>query len=148
MILGSSVVRRCSGGSSTALAETISLLAGSAVTVTNAPDAITEVSANRRAPVDLTGRTEIAAGVAGTTPGGNRIVIRVSTDAGATFHAFASECVVADTAIGAAVGTVLGSFVAIAAADAIPDAILGWFTDGDATPTEDPVYTTVIAVVR
>lgn len=130
------------------LAETIALLAGSAVTVTNAPDAITEVSANRRAPADLTGRTEIAGGVAGTTPGGNRIVLRVSTDAGASFHAFASECVVADTGLGAAVGTLLGSFVSIATADAVANAILGWFTDGDATPTEDPVYTTVVAVIR
>ena len=130
------------------LAETITVLSGSGTTITNAPDAITEISANRRIPVDLTGRTEIAAGVAGTAVGGGFCVIRVSTDAGASFHAFATECRVADTGIGAAVGTLLGTFVAIDPADAIATAIISVFTDGDATPTEDPVYTTVIAVVR
>lgn len=128
-------------------AVTISIYAGAALVVTNAPDAITEVQANRRIPVNLSGRTMIAIGIGGTVPGAGLSHLQVSTNGGASFHAFVSPCTVADTGLAAGVGTLLGTAVAIAEADAVEDAIISWFTDGDATPTEDPAFTTVIAVI-
>lgn len=131
-------------------AETLTLLAGAAVTVTNAPDAVTEIAANRRAFIDATGRTEIAIAIGGTADGGasGQVRLKGSIDNGSNFLDFTSPCVVSDAGLAAGTGTILGAFVGIPTNMAVTDLCVSAFTDGDATPTEDPAFTTIQVVIR
>lgn len=128
----------------------LTFIAGTA-TITNMPDAETEFNSasNRRLPAMLEGRTLIQAYAGGTVAGGpgSTLSIKYSLDGGANFvHFSPTPCTVAIDALAAGTQTAFGTEVAINA-EAQTDVVLGIFTDGDATPTEDPSWVLVGALI-
>lgn len=128
-------------------ADLITFVAAAAVAVTNAPDEITEVSTARRVYANLVGRKSIQLMLGGTVPFPGTCRIRVSIDNGNTFNDFTSPCTCSGASLAAGTSTSLGTAVAIPEIYRVTNAMLQWDTDGDATPTEDPAFTTVAILV-
>lgn len=133
-------------------AQNISFLSGGATLVwTNQPTAETEFNGaiNRRVIADLGGRATIQAYASGTVPSGPAatLAVKYSIDNGASWLHFGSGCFVTIDNLGAAVQTAFGVAVAIPAG-AQGDVLLSVFGVGDATPTEDPAFILIGALVR
>lgn len=125
---------------------TITIIAGNAVILTNAPAGATEISVARRIRADLTGRTEARVYNAGPAVGaaGATVEIRGSTNGGASFAALGVGGTGPTSLIDAHTTTAFGNWVDISGwGDTI---ISGFFIGGNGAA--DPSVSTLVLEVR
>lgn len=144
-----------SGGGTTVIdagsATDVCLFAAAAIVDSNQPDAVTELlgNLNRRTPAYLQGRTEIIPYVAGTVSGdtGSVLLFRWSLDNGETWNDFGGVADVSIVSLAAGTSVTIGTAATIPA-EAQGPVLIGIFTDGGATITDDPAYTRIGFILR